>query len=808
MASNKQIVLPITGMTCANCVATVERSVKKLTGIESGLVNLATERATITYDPNLLAFNEIIQKIEKAGYGVATGEVNLKLKRRSDSADAARLEKFLRKLDGVISADANLGSETVKVIYVPTIISPQEVRKAASAAGFELIDESSDGKDVEAIEREREIHHQRNLLIEGLIFTIPLFALSMLRDFSVLPHEIGHAWWMNWLLLALAIPVQAHVGWQYYVGAFKSLRNRSANMDVLVALGSSAAFLYSLPIVFGVLEGHVYLETSAVIITLVKLGKYFEAKAKGSTSEAIKKLMALQVRTARLVIEGKQRDIPIEEVKKGDVLLIRPGQKIPLDGFVLEGNTSVDESMLTGEPLPVEKTVGDKVTGATINRNGAIKIEVVNVGKDTVLAQIIKLVEDAQGSKAPIQKLADQVAAVFVPIVIIIGIATFLVWMLLVPVTAAMSGNDTFTRALINAVAVIVVACPCAMGLATPTAIMVGTGKGAQQGILFRSGEALETVQKIDTIVMDKTGTLTKGQPALTDISVNDRKFGENEILQMAASLERFSEHAIGEALIAEAGNRGLKLDEVTSFNSFPGEGITGKINGIDVAVGNERLFDRLHVQVKVSNQEIDNKRNEAKTLLHVSVNGENAGLIAVADVIKESAGKTVETLKQMGYQVILLTGDNMATAKAVADQIGIERVLAGVLPSGKAEEVRKLQSEGKKVAMVGDGVNDAPALAQSDLGIAVGTGTDIAMAAAPVTLISGDLLNIPKAINLSRKTVKTIKQNLFWAFIYNIILIPLAAVGMLNPMLSAAAMAFSSVFVVTNSLRLKRVKL
>jgi Cu+-exporting ATPase len=808
MATSRQIVLPITGMTCANCVATVERSIKKLTGIESGVVNLANERATITYDPRLLGFYEIIQKIEKAGYGVAAGEADLKVKRLSDPADAVVLEKLLAKMDGVLSANANLSNETIQVKYIPTVVSPSELRKLAAAAGYVILEESTGGEDVEARERERQIRHQRNLLIEGLAFSIPLFAISMLRDFSVIPHAIGHAWWMNWVLLLLAIPVQFHVGWQYYVGAFKSLRNRSANMDVLVAIGSSAAFLYSLPIVFGILDGHVYLETAAVIITLIKLGKYLEAKAKGSTSEAIKKLMALQVKTAKLLKDGKEIDIPIDDVKKGDVLLIRPGQKIPVDGLVVEGKTSVDESMLTGEPLPVEKTNGDKVTGATINRNGAIKMEAVNVGKDTVLAQIIKLVEEAQGSKAPIQQLADKVAAYFVPAVLVIALGTFLVWMFLVPPPAVTSGMDTFTRALINAVAVVVVACPCAMGLATPTAIMVGTGKGAQNGILFRSGEALEMVKKIDTIVMDKTGTITRGQPVVTDIQVAKGNYKDNEVLQLAASLERFSEHPLGEALIAEAGNRALKLADVKEFSSFPGEGIFGKINEKQVAVGNDKLMQHYSVTISCIAKDIVKMRSEAKTLLHVSVNGKYAGLIAVADVIKPSAKATVEKLSNMGYQIVLLTGDNPATAEAVARQIGIERVLAGVMPSGKADAIRQLQSEGRKVAMVGDGVNDAPALAQSDLGIAVGTGTDIAMAAAPVTLISGDLENIPRAITLSKKTVRTIKQNLFWAFFYNIILIPLAALGMLNPMLSAAAMAFSSVFVVTNSLRLKRVKL
>ena len=585
MADNKQVVLPVTGMTCANCVATIERTVKKLDGVENVVVNLASERATIAFDPKKLTLASIIGRVEKAGYGVATGEMDLELKHLGDVNDARRLENALKKIEGLLSVQTNLTTEKVQVQYIQTIVSQAEIRQYIKKAGFDLIETEGMTEDAEAVARAKEISHQFKLLIVGLTFTIPLFALSMLRDFNVLPHEIGHAWWMNWLMLALAIQVQFYVGGQYYIGAYKALRNGSANMDVLIAMGSSAAFLYSLPIVFGWIGGHVYLETAAVIITLVRVGKYLEAKAKGGTSEAIKKLMAMQVKTARLVKDGQELDVAIDAVVKGDVLLIRPGEKIPVDGVVIEGHSTIDESMLTGESMPVEKIVGDKVTGATLNKQGMVKMEATNVGKETALAQIIKLVEAAQGSKAPIQKLADQVSAVFVQIVIGIAFITFLVWMFLVPAPAAGSGINAFTRALISAVAVLVVACPCAMGLATPTAIMVGTGKGAQNGILFRSGEALERAKKVTMVVLDKTGTLTRGQPVVTDIEVISPDLTKDQLLVFAASVERGSEHPVGEALLAEAGNRSLQLLEPAGFQSIAGEGVVAEVNGKSVAV-------------------------------------------------------------------------------------------------------------------------------------------------------------------------------------------------------------------------------
>lgn len=818
--TTKHLTLPITGMTCANCAATIERNLKKLPSAANVNVNLASERATLEFDGEQLTQADVIARIEKAGYGVAVGEAVLPIKRLSDDNDAKRLERALAKLEGVQSASVSFATEKAAVKYIPTLVTQAELRSAVGAAGFEAVVVEGNAEDAERLAREKEIAHQRHLLIVGLLLTVPLFVLSMANDFGLLsdifldPNHLAHgnrhpAAWFLWLMFAFATPVQFYVGWQYYVGAYKSLRNGAANMDVLIAMGSSAAYFYSLPILFGWLSGHVYFETAAVIITLIVLGKFLEARAKGRTSEAIKKLMGLRPKTARVIRAGVEADVPIDEVRVADVVVVRPGERLPVDGVVIEGKSTVDESMLTGEPLPVEKRPGVAVVGGTINKQGSFTFEATKVGRDTALAHIIKLVEEAQGSKAPIQKLADQVSAVFVPIVIVIAAITAVAWYLI-------TGN--FAEALIHAVAVLVIACPCALGLATPTAIMVGAGRGAEMGILFKSAEALQRAGNLKTVVLDKTGTITRGRPTVTDIVTGYGPFEgntpltDNQLLQLAASAEKASEHPLGEAVVAAATERGLALEPVANFNAIVGKGLSAYVAGRDVLIGTARLIEERGLALNGLSEKVTQLQAEAKTPMLVALDNNVAGLIAVADSVKDGSTEAIKQLQHLGLEVVMLTGDNQKTAEAIGREVGVNRVIAEVLPGEKAAQVKRLQSatnhEPSAIAMVGDGINDAPALAQADVGFAIGTGTDVALAAAPVTLMSGDLRGVPRAVRLSKAVLSTIKQNLFWAFFYNIILIPAAALGFLQPVLAAGAMAFSSIFVVSNSLRLRQKKL
>ena len=812
--------LPITGMTCANCAATIERNLKKLNGVADANVNFATEMATVTFDPAVLGQGALISKIKDVGYNVATAKVELPITGMTCANCAATIERTLnRKVPGVVSATVNFATEKATVEYVPGQVAHLDLVKAIENAGYGVV-ESGAGQleDAEQAAREAEIRDQTRKLWIGIIFSLPLFLLSMSRDFGWL-GEWSHAPWVNWLMMAMALPVQFYVGWDYYVGGWKALRNGTANMDVLVAMGSSAAFFYSVPVTIALTLGstalgtHVYFETSAVIITLIKLGKLLEARAKGQTSAAIKELMGLRAKTARVVRNGQEQDVPIEQVVVGDFVIVRPGERIPVDGVVVEGQSSVDESMLTGESLPVDKKPGRQVTGATINKQGRLKFEATKVGAETALAQIIRLVQEAQGSKAPIQRLADQVAGVFVPVVIAIALATLLVWWFVVGVG--------FTPAMIRMVSVLVIACPCALGLATPTAVMVGTGMGAQHGILFKSSEALEQAHAITVVVLDKTGTITVGQPTVTDVvASNDSSDAEGWLLRLAASAERGSEHPLGEAVVQAAQARGLALAQPDRFEAIAGQGIVTQVEGHLVAVGNRRLMTENSILLEGLDTEANRLQSEAKTAMWVAVDGQAVGLIAVADTPKPSSKEAVAEMHRLGLQVMMMTGDNWATAEAIGREIEIDRVLAEVLPGDKAAKIEELQGEGVGlVAMVGDGINDAPALAQADVGIAIGTGADVAMETAEVTLMRGDLRSVPQAIGLSHATMRTIKQNLFWAFFYNIILIPVAAgvlypfaslpmmLRTLHPVLAAFAMAFSSVTVVANSLRLRAAK-
>ncbi len=749
------------------------------------------QKATIEFDSDKIDIDRLINTIEKTGYEVPLVKKTLLIEGMTCAACSSRVEKVLNKLEGVVKANVNLSTNKAVVEFPSGAVEDEILIETVEKAGYKAELERERDMDREKELREREVKSLKTSFIVSAILSLPLFS-AMFFHMAGKENILTNGYFQ----LLLATPVQFIIGYRFYKGAFNSLRGGGANMDVLVAMGTSAAYFYSLyNVIVGVHE--YYFEASAVIITLILLGKTFEAVAKGKTSEAIKKLMGLQPKTARVIKDGIEKDIPIEKVNIGDIIVVRPGERIPVDGIIIEGHSSIDESMITGESIPVDKVIGDQVIGATINKFGSFKFEAKKIGKDTVLSQIIKLVEDAQGSKAPVQRLADKISGIFVPIVVAIAAITFLGFYLI-------QGN--FNTGLINAVAVLVIACPCALGLATPTAIMVGTGKGAENGILIKSGEHLERTHKMETIVFDKTGTITKGEPEVTDI-VTYNSMDRDELLRIAATVEKSSEHPLGQAIVKKGEEELLEIIQPETFMAIPGKGLKAILEGKEIYIGNRKLMIESGMDIEGVEGELSRLEEEGKTAMIVGIDGNISGIIAVADQIKENSKKAIEELKNMGLEVYMITGDNERTAKAIAKRVGIDNVLAEVLPENKAEVVEDIRGKGKHVGMVGDGINDAPALAAADVGFAIGTGTDVAMEAADITLMRGDLMGIVTAIRLSHRTMRTIKQNLFWAFFYNSIGIPFAALGFLNPMIAGAAMAFSSVSVVTNSLRLRNFK-
>ena len=815
--------IKISGMTCASCAKAVERAVRKLDESVEASVNMATEKLSISYNSEKVKSKDIENAIAKAGFGVIREEKNkdviIPIGGMTCASCSKAVERVVKKLDGVESIQVNLATEKASITYSPSKIKLYEIKEAIQKAGFKVLEmESKKSVDEDKIRKEKEMKNLFNKFIVSAIFAVPLFYIAMgqmigepigplpipeIIDPNINPLNLGL------IQLFLTIPIVI-AGNKFYSKGVKSMISKAPTMDSLITIGTGAALIYSLYSLYLTYSGdhmavhHMYFESAGVIITLVLLGKYFEARAKGKTGEAIKKLMGLSPKTAIIVKDDKEIEIPIEEVEVGDIILVKPGSKIPVDGVVIEGYTSVDESMLTGESIPVEKNPGSSVVGASINKNGTIKFRAEKIGSDTVISQIIKLVEDAQGSKAPIAKLADVISGYFVPVVVVIAIVSGLAWFV---------AGKGVVFSLTVFIAVLVIACPCALGLATPTAIMVGTGKGAENGILIKGGEALETTHKINTIVFDKTGTITEGKPVVTDI-ITANNIREEELLKVAASAEKSSEHPLGEAIVRNCEEKNIGFYKVDKFMAIPGHGIEVLLDNRDVLLGNKKLMDSKNIDILNLEKKSDELAGQGKTPMYIAIDNKIAGIIAVADIVKENSAKAIKKLHEMGIEVAMITGDNKKTAQAIATQVGIDRVLAEVLPQDKSSEVKKLQEEGKFVAMVGDGINDAPALAQADIGIAIGSGTDVAMESADIVLMRSDLLDVSTAIKLSKKTMTNIKENLFWAFGYNVIGIPIAAGvlylfggPLLNPIIAALAMAFSSTSVLLNALRLKRFK-
>jgi len=797
----ERISIKIKGMSCAACSARIEKVLNKMPGVSHAQVNLALEQAVVEYDPQAVKAMDLVEKIERLGYSVVPERVEIKVQGMNCAACVSRVEKKLQKIDGVQEAVVNLATEKAVVKYLPAVVKPEDLAAAITGIGYKAQLQTDLAEGTGKVSEPAELGQRKRLLVFSAFLSFP-FLVIMLEHLFGLSLPVWLTSYTTQLLLAT--PVQFIAGFPFYKGAFTALRGGSANMDVLVALGTSAAYFYSLIIGLVDPHAHLYFEASAVLITLILLGKYLESMAKGRTSEAIRKLMGLQPKTARVIRDGQEQEVNISEVVVGDLVVVRPGERIPVDGVVKEGYSSVDESMLTGESVPVDKQVGDLVTGATVNKYGSIKFEATQVGKDTVLAQIIRVVQEAQGSKAPIQRLADLVAGYFVPAVVVIALGTFALWY-----WGLDAGN--MSRALINATAVLVIACPCAMGLATPTSIMVGTGRGAENGILIRGGEHLERAHRVDTVVLDKTGTITKGELEVTDIITAEEFFGrEEKLLEWAAAAEKFSEHPVAKAIVQGILKRlpDLSLRDPQEFSAVPGKGVKAVLDDSAILLGNRRYLEEQGVDVEPMLPALERLENEGKTTILMAVDQTTAAVIGVADTVKEHAAEAIKELKALGIEVWMITGDNKRTATAIAQQVGIEHVMAEVLPEDKADQIKKLREQGRVVAMVGDGINDAPALATADVGIAMGTGTDIAMEAADITLMGGDLRAIATAVKLSKATMRNIKQNLFWAFFYNTVGIPVAAAGFLSPVVAGGAMALSSVFVVSNALRLKRVRL
>ncbi len=808
----KKASMKIEGMSCSACANRIERIVNKLDGVEKGAVNFAAETLALEYDESAIELGQVEAAIEKAGFKVKKNikDYTFKVEGMTCSACANRVERVTQKIEGVELAVVNFATEKLTIKLDADVASYGQVKAAVEKAGFQLVSEE------DTIKGEEKKHDEASKLlirfIISLIFAVPLLIISMGHMVGMpLPHLIDpmmNPFNFGIVQLILTLPV-VMAGYKFYQVGIKNLIQLSPNMDSLIAIGTLTAFFYSVFGIYKITQGdasyamHLYFESAAVILTLITLGKYLEAVSKGKTSQAIKALMGLAPKTATIERNGRELEVPIEEVVVGDLVLVKPGEKLPVDGEVIEGSTAIDESMLTGESIPVEKTVGSVVIGASINKTGFIKYKATKVGRDTALSQIVKLVEDAQGSKAPIAKMADIISAYFVPIVIGLAILSSVAWLL---------AGETGVFALSIFISVLVIACPCALGLATPTAIMVGTGKGAEYGVLIKGGEALETTHKLSTLIFDKTGTITEGKPKVTDIVTTN--LSEEQLLIYAASAEKGSEHPLGEAIVRAAIDRGYQLCELQSFNAIPGHGIEVGIQGKQMLLGNKKLMIEKTIDVSSLSETSDQLAYDGKTPMYMAIDGQLAGIIAVADTVKESSKKAIETLHQMGIKVAMITGDNQKTADAIARQVGIDLVLAEVLPADKANEVKKLQETGVKVGMVGDGINDAPALAQADIGIAIGSGTDVAIESADIVLMKSDLMDVSTAIKLSKATIRNIKENLFWAFAYNVLGIPVAmgllhlfGGPLLNPMIAAAAMSLSSVSVLLNALRLRRFK-